>query len=439
MRGAIGWMSLERGYLPSMRRFVGVLMLMIAPEVYFWSHGGPGPYRVASWWVGSSPIELPTPPAAVDALAWIAFAAAAAALILGDQGRAAPAIGAAVLGYAASSDLMAGNSSYTVMVFVYLVALGFDRAPRGCARRLVQVGVTACYAASAIHKALQPDWASGQTLAVLASPGGFVRPIWSPLLAALPRGDGVFRAMALGVVAAEALLAAGLWCPQARRMAVLGGFVLHAGFLLFLTDVEVFAPTMMVGLLAFLGPETEPSPMNSTPGRRQAALAVAVAMLLVAMPFRLFVLSGRPAASLSFFDRSPWSFSMYLFVQEVEAVTAAWVGPDGHHHPVPLVGRMALAGSDKERRALAAYVLRTHPEAELVEVASRVRINHRRRLEETLRVDRRAPRPPPHSRRDASAGWSSSAKGCLSAAIGSPRCAMCRSEIGPRRPEAPAR
>jgi hypothetical protein len=394
MRGAIGWMSLERGYLPSMRRFVGALMLMIAPEVYFWSHGGPGPYRVAAWCVGESPIELPTPPAAVDATAWLAFAAAALALILGDRGRVAPAVGAAVLAYYGSSDLMAGNSSYTVMVFLYLVALCFDRAPRGCARRLVQVAVMACYAASALHKALQPDWASGQTLADLTRHGTFFRPPWTPLLDALPRGDGVFRAMALGVVASEALLALGLWCPRTRRAAVLGGFALHAGFLLFLTDVEVFTPTMMVGLLAFLGPATRPSPTDDVPGRCEAALAVSVAIVLVAMPLRLFVLSTKPAGSLAFFDRSPWSFSMYLFVQEVETVTAVWVGPDGRRHPLPPVGRITLAGSDKERRALAAYVLRTHPEAESVEVASRVRINHRRRLEETLRIDRHTPRPP---------------------------------------------
>jgi hypothetical protein len=257
----------------------------------------------------------------------------------------------------------------------------------------VQVGVTACYAASALHKALQPDWASGQTLAVLAGRGTFVRPIWSPPLDALPRGDGVFRAMALGVVAAEAFLAAGLWCPATRRAAVLGGFLLHAGFLLFMTDVEVFAPTMMVGLLAFLGPDARPSPTEDAPGRRETTLAVAVVLVLVAMPLRLFVLSGKPAGALSFFDRSPWSFSMYLFVQEVEAVTAAWVGPDGIRHPVPLAGRMALAGSDKERRALAAYVLRTHPGAEAVEVASRLRINRRRRQEEALRIDRPSPRP----------------------------------------------
>jgi hypothetical protein len=435
MSKAEPWFILERGYLPSLRRFVGVLMLFIVPEVYSWSHGGPGPYRVPAWWIGSTPIELPMLPVAVDSLVWFAYATAALALILGDPGRVMPAVGAAVLACTGSSDLLACNSSYTIMIFLFLVALVFDRAPTGCARRLVQVAVTACYGFSALHKAVQTDWSSGQTLAAMVHQGTYFRPIWSPLLAILPRSDVFYQSLALGVVAVEALIAAGLWCARTRRWAVLAAFLLHVSFLVFLNDVDVFAPTMMAGLLAFIGPEAPREEPAAGPSRREVAMAGVVVMALLAMPVRLYILPGGPAGSLSFFDRSPWSFSMYLFVQEVESVSAEYLGPDGHRHSVRLVGRMDRAGSEKELRALAAFVLRSHPEATAVEVRSRLRINHRRRLEQILRIDRDYFR----SRRQDRLGWSSRANGCLSESIVSPCCAMCRSEMGPSRPEASAR
>src|SRR5690349_496521 len=81
------WMAPERGDLSTFRRFVGVLLILIAPGVYSWSQGGPGPYRVPAWWLGAAPIVPPVPPPAIDVLAWSAYAAAALALILGHPGR----------------------------------------------------------------------------------------------------------------------------------------------------------------------------------------------------------------------------------------------------------------------------------------------------------------------------------------------------------------
>jgi hypothetical protein len=387
------WLTLERGDLPSFRRFVGVLMLFITPVVFSWSHGGPGPYRVPAWWLGATPIALPAPSATVDVLAWSAYAAAALALILGGQGRGGPAVGAAVLAYYGSCDLMACNASYVVMVFGYLVALLFDRDGPSCARRLVQIGVSACYGYSALHKAIHPDWAFGHTLADLFTHEANLRPFWAPLARALPRGDDVYWAPAIGVIAVEAFIAAGLWAERTRRAAVLCGFLLHASFLIVLPGVDVFAPTMMAGLLTFLALTPRAVTEAGAPPRREVALAGVVALVLLAMPARLYLLPGPPSRSLTFYDRSPWSFSMFLFLQEVESVSAEAIGPDGRRDPLPLVGRMPLAGSQKELRAMAAYLLRTHPEAAAIEVRSRLCINHRRHHWEVAEARRRHPLP----------------------------------------------
>src|SRR5438270_12645094 len=105
------WACAGQGGLPKFRRAVGVLLLLIAPQVFFWSHGGPGPFHVPAWRSGRAIVDLPLPPVAIDLTAWAAYGVAALALILGDRGKAAPAIAAAGLGYYGSRDLHACNAS----------------------------------------------------------------------------------------------------------------------------------------------------------------------------------------------------------------------------------------------------------------------------------------------------------------------------------------
>src|SRR5579883_1844396 len=68
------WACAGQGGLPTFRRAVGVLLLLIGPQVFFWSHGGPGPFHVPAWRIGRTVIDLPLPPAAIDVAAWAAYA-----------------------------------------------------------------------------------------------------------------------------------------------------------------------------------------------------------------------------------------------------------------------------------------------------------------------------------------------------------------------------
>jgi hypothetical protein len=86
---------------------------------------------------------------------------------------------------------------------------------------LTQVGVV--YLFTALSK-MNPVFLSGEPLEGWT---WFSGPAW------------LFRALALGTVAAELFLVAGLWVPRVRVLAVLAGVGLHAGIVVGLSDLNV--------------------------------------------------------------------------------------------------------------------------------------------------------------------------------------------------------
>lgn len=341
------------------RRGAGLLALLVSPGVYVWGHGRP--FVVPTWGV-----ELPPVPAWLDDPLWGAFLVAAAAMVCGYRGRAAPAVALAVLGYYACRDRAAAYPSYVGLALVYLASLLF---PGGAGRAIVRAAVSACYLATAAHKAVAWDWIGGGTLADMARYGTHVRPAWWPLLRGLP--DWAFPALAAAVVAGEAAVGAGLWHPRTRRRAMIAGLGLHASILLLVSGVDLFAPAMLVGYLAFAGADP-PAP------KRARAAAVALAVLVAAFPLRQYLgLNGWRVAP-TFADTPVWSFSMFLSMQEVTGAAAEFRTADGQWHPFALTGRGAGGGSGPELRALARHVLRATPGATAARVRCAVVVNHRR-------------------------------------------------------------
>jgi hypothetical protein len=384
------WLLLPEGHLPTIRRAVGGLLLCILPEVWFWSHGGPGPYHVPAGRIGGSPIDLPLPPPWLDATLWVLYAAAALAMLSGLKGRAVPAVAAAILAYYGWRDARACNSSYVQLLFTYLVALLFAREPVNAARRLIQCSLTACYAFSVIQKLAMPEWRLGYTLLDLLRHCDGVRAAWVPLLRMVAPPPGLAWVLASGVIGVEAFIAGGLWWRRTRSAAMGLGILLHVGFAAVLPGTEIFAPVMLVGYLAFLDAGPPPGPGART-RRSETILALACLAALLAIPARLYLPPMRPWHLLAHMDHLPWTYSMFSQIDRVDSVDVSYLDRGGSRRAVEPVGRMLEATSDEEVRALARDVLRVHPEAEAVEVRVRLTINHRRGLVKLLTIERGRP------------------------------------------------
>src|SRR5438552_2742566 len=172
----LSWLYTDPGLTPVIRRLVGLLFLAIVPLIFFWTHGGPGPYTVPAWRIGDVLLRVPAAPAVADLFLWAVYCGCALAVIFTQ--RKLPMVGCLVLlAYFTSLDLMAANCSYVVLVFTYGVALLFANQQRNCSRRLIQISVSLCYLHSAIYKMISPDWASGQTFSWMFSTAYDLRPL----------------------------------------------------------------------------------------------------------------------------------------------------------------------------------------------------------------------------------------------------------------------
>lgn len=382
-----GWLLLSPGQLPMIRRVVGGLLLGVLPEVFFWSHGGPGPYHVPAVRLGGLPVDLPMPPPWLDAALWVGYAVAALSMMLGIPCRVPPAVAAAILGYYGWRDARACNSTYIQLLFTYLIALLFARGPVNAARRLIQCSLTSCYAFSVIQKLAMPEWRLGHTLVDIVEFGDGVRPICLPILRAISPGPGLGWLMAPSVIAVEAFIGAGLWWSRTRKAAMVVGIGLHLGFAALLPGTEIFAPVMFAGYLAFLG-DGRPVPRGGSPRGFEVSLALLVLAVMLAIPARIYAPPMRPWHLLAHMDHLPWTFSMFSQMDRIDAVEVAYLDRRGTRHPVEPVGRMLHASSDGEIDALARDVLRLHPDAERVVVDLRLTINHRRVLTKRLEASR---------------------------------------------------
>ncbi len=390
MNRIASWLDLPPGHLPTIRRAVGLLLLCVLPEVVFWSHGGPGPYHVPAWRIGGVSVDIPLPPPSLDAALWGIYVVAAGAMLLDFRSRAVPAVAAAILGYYGWRDARACNSSYVQLLFTYLVAFLFARGPVHGTRRLIQCSLTACYAFSVLQKLAMPEWRQGHTLDDILRYGDGVRAIWAPLLRQLAPPAGLVRLLAPGVILVEVFIAGGLWARRTRKAAFALGIALHAGFTLIFHGVDLFAPAMLTGYLAFpdSGEEVPPGP---PPRRLEVVLAAAYLAFLIAVPARIYLPPMRPWHLLTHMDHLPWTYSMFAQMDHVDSVEVAYLDRDGSRRVVAPVGRMLEASSDADLHALAREVLREHPDAGEVEVRVRLTVNHRRGLEKLVRAIRGRP------------------------------------------------
>ncbi len=384
---------LPNGYLSQIRRLIGLWLLGILPIEFHYCFYEP-PYRVPGMRFGLWALELPAAPIWLEGFLWFAYLLSALWLLLGSKSRIVALVPAVVLAYFGLQERLAFGCSYTIMLFIYLVALLFYKEPLSVSRRIIQFGVSICYFFAAANK-LFPDFISGETLNEIFNHGWMLKSIWHPLAAKFVTPPIMLTAMSLAAPAAEAFIALGLWHRKTRVYAVITGILLHAGIFIFIDDVDVFAAVMLTGYLAFFDKpaETQIAGASDSPNgsRLEKLLAAGVLIILLWLPIRFYIPlgpTGRPISQLSHFDHAPWGWGMFMFRERIASVEAGFSTADGLWHQVELQERMTRASSDDEMLAMARYILRRYPEAQEVKVAVHLLFNSQRQLTKTCYYSR---------------------------------------------------
>ncbi|HEY9869819.1 MAG TPA: HTTM domain-containing protein [Candidatus Obscuribacterales bacterium] len=379
------WFCTARGYLPLIRRLLGVILLGCLPyEVLAFS---PGAVDGTGWRLGVLFLQAPSPPEWLTVGAWAAYILAALYMIFGIGGdsRLVPAVPALVLLYYGFVDERAFHSSFVILAFTYLVAFMFDSPTVSCTRRLIQISVSSCYIFSALHK-LHPEWSGGHTADELFNQGWGVRPELAVFFRSLHLSSDVLAVAAWLIILWELFLGIAPWFKKTRKLAYAGAVVLHLGISVMISFLEIFALTMWVGLLAFFeGRQADQEHSGCRKGCPPASTyaAAAWALVLVFMPLRFF-LGGINGFLDMCVERFPWSFAMYLFRMDLGEVVARYRGEAGGWRTWETSSAIIRAFSDPALASVARYIARRTGAVEVVVEASQV-VNHRWRVVKTCR------------------------------------------------------
>jgi hypothetical protein len=381
----INWFYCEPGYLPLIRRLLGLLLLWIAPIVYACSHGGSGPYTVPTWRWDQTLLVPPIFDPLIDGALWILYGVCALMMMALPKGRMPVAICTILLAYFTSIDLLAANCTFVLLAFLYLIALLFDTGERGPARRVIEVAVSSCYLYGILQKLLSPEWLSGESLKAVHATAFGVREFLTSTISSIHLSDPIWAAASWAVLAVELFIALALWSKRLRIYAIIIGLSFHFVLGVVFNYVEAFGLAMLIGYLAFVDKKDDLAAERiHSNGKLQPVLAAACMLFMVVMPARIYFWEGRPLQSLSFFDRSPWGFAMYLFVQKVRMVSAQYQTADGQWHELPIAGRMREASSDNDLFAMQRFILKEYPAAREIRIITDVSVNNARILRKEL-------------------------------------------------------
>ncbi len=367
----------EPGYLDLMKILIGLCLIGILPLELFIVFGY-GPYHVPAWRIGQHFFVFPEPAIWVSVVVWLLYFCACICMVIGKGGRLVPFLLFAVWLYYQTLDRHIFQSSFVIMMSVYLLAFSIDRRPRSLSRVLIRVAVSTCYIFAGLHK-LHPEFFSGLTMYRLLSVGEMIRPELLPLIRSMNLSRFACEMCTYLVVMMELFIGIGLWFKPLRKAAVATGVVLHLSLTFFIPGIELFAPVMWTGYLAFFDKRRDALSVDlskrvySRP-LAEALLAIIVSIMCVVMPARLFFASPYNYLHMSLYDRVPWGFSMFLFTENIKYVAAS-VREKGNWVNVALEGRMPNSSSRSDLIAMSYYLAKTHPQADCVRVENRLQIN----------------------------------------------------------------
>ena len=403
----VDWLFLPNTHLGWTSRLTGFAALPILAVVWVWSHGGHGPTNIPAWRIGPHLLYLPLPPESVNHLAFLMAAVAGVVMVLGFKNKLWPLTIAIVIGYYGATDWVACGCHFIVLEWITLIALLFENQERSATRRIIQVSTVICYLYTGLQKLLFPDFRDGYSFEATFADGWGLNELWRHVLPVAHLGHGFWVFMSWATIVGEFSLGLGLCFPKTRKATAMCAILFHVAISALLDlFISMFSLVMWAGLTTFFDEkdtkkrgDTSTSTVDSanfittllTPKINvQASLAAVLLAVLVFFPLRIYFYPGRPVDKLGFFDRSPWSFCMFLARQETTRLDAKYQDAEGqwHDHPIGKSERWGGISSDNETYALAAYMFKVHPDAKRVRIETDILLNGRLPQEKVLERSR---------------------------------------------------
>lgn len=407
----VNWLFLPNTHLNWTRRITGFAALPILTVVWYWSHGGRGPANIPAWRFGPHLLFLPLPPEIVTQVAVIMAGIAGVCMVIGLRHKTWPLTIALIMGYYGASDWVACGCHFIVLEWITLVALLFERAERSATRRIIQVSTIICYLYAGLQKLFFADFRDGYSFEAMFADGWGLNDFWRHLLPLSHLGHNFWLFLSWATIVGEIYLGLGLCFPKTRKATAIFAILFHVAIsVLFDQFISMFSLVMWAGLTTFFdkketnGQSKEHPvgyssilyssifPTTSLTPRinMQASLAAVLLAVLIIFPLRIYFYPGRPIDKLAFFDRSPWSFCMFLARQETIRLDAKYEDAEGrwHDHPIGKNDRWGGISSDNETYALAAYMFKIHPDAKRVRVETDILLNGRLPQEKVFERDR---------------------------------------------------
>jgi hypothetical protein len=400
------WLLLPESYIPWLSRLTGLLSLPVATIVWFFAHSGvkgafyPQPFSVPTWRLafagGDWTIAPPLPPEPLNIIVFTLFALGCILLMAGKNKRAIYIYMASVLAYYTAIDWFVACFFWVLLDFLFLAALAF-RAPgegkeasanKSATRRLIQLTLASCYLFGVVQKALFSDFDRGISLESFFHDGFAVTAPFKDLFISHPMPAAFWQAASTFLLYAESFIGLGLFFKKTRLIACGLGLFLHGGIIVMMEPViTIFSLEMWTGYLAFFDKKTtESTSSESTLRYRTAYFASALIFVaaLVLMPARIYFLPGPPEELLTLFDRTPWTFGMFLMRQKVASITISYDDKTGQTHSIEPSGRIETFSNDNELSALARYVKKEHNDAQSISINDLIIVNERRQILKTL-------------------------------------------------------
>lgn len=368
------WLNLNEGYLPVVSRVIGLCLLGIFHReialLYFSK-----PFNVPAWRIGYWMPELPNFPLWLIIIQWTAYLVCAIALLAGKRHKALAIIPAAILLSGSFKENGAFCSTYVILLFTFLVALCFHKQPVSCSRRLIQISITNCYFFAVANK-FHPEFWSGRSLYEVLHYGVDVRSPFLPLMSFFNFSLEQSMLFSHLTILVEVFLVIGPWFEKTRKAAYATAIILHSVFGILFDGVEVFSLVMVGGLLVFFEKKNEPRPQNIPAPRWQKIAAYCLIVAMTALPLRYYFIPAKEYLSMSFLDRAPWSFAMFLFMDEPKVCLLRYRDDAGTWHDINPESRMAKIQSTNDILALFKYLAATYANAQEIQVEIDLYRNH---------------------------------------------------------------
>ncbi len=402
----VNWLFLPNTHLNWTRRITGFAAIPILTVVWYWSHGGRGPANIPAWRFGPHMLALPLPPEVINQIAVLMAGIAGVGMVIGLRHKIWPLTIAVVMGYYGASDWVACGCHFIVLEWITLVALLFERAERSATRRIIQVSTIVCYLYTGWQKLLFPDFRDGYSFEATFADGWGLNDYWRQILPLAHLGHNFWLVVSWATIVGELSLGLGLIFPKTRKVTALFAIIFHVAIAVLLDKfITMFSLVMWAGLTTFFDNEVSkvqnkssslinfsifPTTLLTPKINLQASLAAVLLAVLIFFPLRIYFYPGRPIDKLSFFDRSPWSFCMFLARQETIRLDAKYQDSQGqwHEHIIGKNDRWGGISSDNETYALAAYMFNVHPDAKRVHIETDILLNGRLPQEKVFERDR---------------------------------------------------